>query len=48
MLTLKVTIRNSEKLRKTLEESKQRRYRKLEKNRSYCTKSIELRQQDLE
>lgn len=45
MLTLKVTIRNSEKLKKMLEKSKQRRYRKLEKNRSYCTKSIELRQQ---
>lgn len=47
MLTLKVTIRNSEKLRKTLEKSKQRRYRKLEKNQSYCTKSIERRQQAL-
>ena len=43
MLTLKVTIRNSEKLKKILEKSKRRRYRKLKKNQSYCTKSIERR-----
>lgn len=43
MLTLKVTIRTSEKLKKILEKSKRRRYRKLVKNQSYCTKSIERR-----
>lgn len=48
MLTLKVTIRNSEKLKRILEKSKCRRYRILEKNRSYCAKSIERRQCALE
>lgn len=48
MLTLKVAIRNSEKLKRVLEKSKRRRYRRLEKNRSYCAKSIERRQCTLE
>lgn len=48
MLTLKVTIRNSVKLKKILEKSKRRRYRKLEKNKAFCERSIARRQHALE